>query len=127
MMEAAGILNSLFAEDPGARRRNLYLRCGLQLAAPWLLQVHQDASNTRGTYPCTLPPNVPLPSLLLLLPSRRFAVIPLTEEAGLVEWVPNTTGLRHCLQEVYAAEGLYVRSTNSTIRKTYDAFTVGGL
>ena len=24
-------------------------------------------------------------------------MVPLTEEAGLVEWVPNTTGLRHCL------------------------------
>ncbi|GAB4817356.1 hypothetical protein N2152v2_004402 [Parachlorella kessleri] len=79
MMEAAGILNRLFAEDPGARRRSLYL--------------------------------------------RRFAVIPLTEDTGLVEWVPNTTGLRHCLQEIYTTEGIFQRSTHQTIRKMYDGFT----
>lgn len=27
MMEAAGVINRLFASDPAARRRNLYLRC----------------------------------------------------------------------------------------------------
>lgn len=26
MMEAAGVINRLFASDPAARRRNLYLR-----------------------------------------------------------------------------------------------------
>ena len=55
---------------------------------------------------------------------RRFAVIPLTEDTGLVEWVPNTTGLRHCLQEIYTTEGIFQRSTHQTIRKMYDGFTV---
>ena len=29
---------------------------------------------------------------------RTFAVIPLTEDCGLVQWVPNTRGIRHILQ-----------------------------
>ena len=33
MMEAAGVVNRLFAGDPAARRRNLYLRCASGLPA----------------------------------------------------------------------------------------------
>ena len=32
MMEAAGVVNRLFAGDPAARRRNLYLRCAPAVA-----------------------------------------------------------------------------------------------
>lgn len=28
---------------------------------------------------------------------RTFSVVPLTEDCGIIEWVPNTTGLRHIL------------------------------
>lgn len=78
LMEAAGVLNRLFLEDPRARRRGLSL--------------------------------------------RRFAVLPLTEDCGLVEWVPHTVGLRHCVQDVYAAEGLFSReTTNGKIKAMYDA------
>lgn len=53
---------------------------------------------------------------------RRFAVLPLTEDCGLVEWVPHTVGLRHCVQDVYAAEGLFDPSTtNGRIKTMYDA------
>lgn len=38
---------------------------------------------------------------------RTFAVVPLTEDCGMVEWVPNTTGLRHALESVYSAAGLF--------------------
>ena len=78
MMEAAGVLNRLFAGDPRSRRRGLAL--------------------------------------------RRFAVLPLTEDCGLVEWVPHTVGLRHCVQDVYAAEGLFdPATTNAAIKALYDA------
>jgi len=53
---------------------------------------------------------------------RRFAVQPLTEDCGLVEWVPHTTVYRTCCQEVYAAAGLYDRSrTNAEVKAAYDA------
>jgi len=37
---------------------------------------------------------------------RTYAVVPLNEECGLIEWVPNTTGLRPILNNLYAAEGI---------------------
>ncbi len=33
-------------------------------------------------------------------------MVPLNEECGLIEWVPNTTGFRHILTATYNAEGL---------------------
>lgn len=33
-------------------------------------------------------------------------MVPLNEECGLIEWVPNTTGFRHILTAIYNAEGL---------------------
>ncbi|KAI3426356.1 hypothetical protein D9Q98_008728 [Chlorella vulgaris] len=77
MMEAAGVVNRLFAGDPVARRRNLYL--------------------------------------------RRFAVLPIGEDNGIVEWVLHTTGIRHCLNEVYSAAGLYDGRTHRVIQKTWDS------
>jgi len=53
MMEASGVINRIFEEEPAARRRTLHI--------------------------------------------RRFAVVPITEDCGLVEWVPNTKPLRHCI------------------------------
>jgi len=54
---------------------------------------------------------------------RRFAVIPLTEDCGLIQWVNNTKGLRYCVQEAYTAEGMYnERSTNLEIKQRYDRF-----
>ncbi|XP_022100883.1 serine/threonine-protein kinase ATR-like [Acanthaster planci] len=32
---------------------------------------------------------------------RTYAVIPLNEECGLIEWVPNTAGLRYILHKIY--------------------------
>lgn len=54
-------------------------------------------------------------------------MIPLQDEAGIVEWVPNTRGIRHCLQDTYTAEGLFDgKTTNVTIKRMYDTFAVGG-
>ncbi|XP_042558922.1 serine/threonine-protein kinase ATR [Clupea harengus] len=46
---------------------------------------------------------------------RTYAVIPLSEECGLIEWVNNTAGLRHILMELYKERGLYM--TGKQIRK----------
>ncbi|CAM0908690.1 unnamed protein product [Alopecurus aequalis] len=52
---------------------------------------------------------------------RTFAVVPLTEDCGLVEWVPNTRGLRHILQDIYITCGKYDRmKTTSIIKRLYD-------
>ncbi|XP_069753467.1 serine/threonine-protein kinase ATR isoform X3 [Narcine bancroftii] len=39
---------------------------------------------------------------------RTYAVIPLNEECGLVEWVNNTAGLRHILNKLYKEKGIYM-------------------
>ncbi|KAF3783049.1 Serine/threonine-protein kinase [Nymphaea thermarum] len=54
---------------------------------------------------------------------RTFAVVPLTEDCGMVEWVPHTRGLRHILQDLYVACGKFDRQrTNPMIKKIYDQF-----
>ncbi|KAJ2169701.1 hypothetical protein GGH15_000284 [Coemansia sp. RSA 562] len=37
-----------------------------------------------------------------------YAVVPLNEECGLIEWVPNTVGVRHVLLRLYSAHGVSV-------------------
>ncbi|KAJ8766984.1 hypothetical protein K2173_012493 [Erythroxylum novogranatense] len=52
---------------------------------------------------------------------RTFAVIPLTEDCGMVEWVPHTRGLRHILQDIYITCGRFDRQkTNPQIKRIYD-------
>ncbi|XP_077246738.1 ataxia telangiectasia-mutated and RAD3-like protein isoform X3 [Tasmannia lanceolata] len=52
---------------------------------------------------------------------RTFAVIPLTEDCGMVEWVPHTRGLRHILQDIYITCGKFDRQkTNPCIKRIYD-------
>ncbi|KAG6526427.1 serine/threonine-protein kinase ATR-like [Zingiber officinale] len=52
---------------------------------------------------------------------RTFAVIPLTENCGMVEWVPHTRGLRTILQDLYSSCGKFDRQqTNPKIKKIYD-------
>mgnify|MGYP000291187192 FL=1 len=52
---------------------------------------------------------------------RTFAVIPLTEDCGMVEWVLHTRGLRHILQDIYVSCGKFDRQkTNPTIKQIYD-------
>lgn len=54
---------------------------------------------------------------------RTFAVIPLTEDCGMIEWVPHTRGLRHILQDIYITLGKFDRQkTNPLIKKIYDQF-----
>ncbi len=52
---------------------------------------------------------------------RTFAVIPLTEDCGMIEWVLHTRGLRHILQDIYVADGKFDRQkTNPLIKRLYD-------
>ncbi|TKY50720.1 Serine/threonine-protein kinase ATR [Spatholobus suberectus] len=52
---------------------------------------------------------------------RTFAVIPLTEDCGMVEWVPHTRGLRQILQDIYITCGKFDRQkTNPHIKQIYD-------
>uniref|UniRef100_H3ANL6 Serine/threonine-protein kinase ATR n=1 Tax=Latimeria chalumnae TaxID=7897 RepID=H3ANL6_LATCH len=39
---------------------------------------------------------------------RTYAVIPLNEECGIIEWVKNTAGLRHILNKLYKERGVYM-------------------
>ena len=48
---------------------------------------------------------------------------PLTEDCGLIEWVPDTGGIRHVLQALYAGAGLFDRSSNNAVKKIYEAKT----
>jgi serine/threonine-protein kinase ATR len=58
---------------------------------------------------------------------RRFAVQPLTEDCGLVEWVSHTATLRTCCQDVLEGHGMYSgRSTNPMIKAWYDEATGPG-
>ena len=51
---------------------------------------------------------------------RTFAVVPLTEDCGLIEWVPHTTGLRHVLQALYVRDGLYHKRTLAEVKETHE-------
>jgi serine/threonine-protein kinase ATR len=51
---------------------------------------------------------------------RTFAVIPLTEDCGLIEWVPNTTGLRHVIQALYVRDGLYHKRTLIDVKEMHE-------
>ncbi|XP_013417435.1 serine/threonine-protein kinase ATR-like isoform X2 [Lingula anatina] len=39
---------------------------------------------------------------------RTYAVVPLNEECGILEWVPNTHGLRNILLKIYKEKGTYM-------------------
>jgi len=53
---------------------------------------------------------------------RTFAVTPLTEDCGMIEWVESTRGFRHCCQDVYIQENLFERKTNKQIKEAYEAY-----
>ena len=76
MMDVAGVLNALFAEEPEARGRDLYL--------------------------------------------RRFAVVPISEDSGLVEWVTDTKPVRSLISEVIVDEPRKLKQMNLQIKKLYE-------
>ena len=78
MMEASGVLNRLFQEEPASRRRGLKI--------------------------------------------RRFAVTPITEDCGIVEWVGDTKPVRHCIQDI-VSQYMDLRQDNAKIKLLYDKYT----
>ena len=42
---------------------------------------------------------------------RTYAVVPLNEECGILEWVPNTIGFRNIVNDLYKAKDKYVHSS----------------
>ena len=76
MMEAAGVINSLFKDNVEGRRRDLHL--------------------------------------------RRFAVIPITEDCGLVEWVESTKPVRSCISEVFVDNPSEMKAINQAIKNAYN-------
>lgn len=46
---------------------------------------------------------------------RTYGVIPLIEDCGLIEWVPNLIGLRHILNRIYREKGILM--TNMELKK----------
>ena len=46
--------------------------------------------------------------------------MPLTEDCGLIEWVPHTTGLRHVIQALYVRDGLYHKRTLAEVKETHE-------
>jgi hypothetical protein len=62
------------------------------------------------------------PDLFRITPPdlRTFAVIPLTEDCGLIEWVPSTTGLRHVVQKLYVDDGVYHKRTLVEVKEMHE-------
>ena len=55
---------------------------------------------------------------------RRYAVSPLHEQCGLVEWVEHTCPLGSVLQDIYSAERLDTRTMKAKIKGMYDRHQV---
>ena len=52
-------------------------------------------------------------------------MVPLSEDCGFIEWVPQTVTLRNVCQEAYAAEGLFDSKISlPTCRKIMESFNV---
>jgi serine/threonine-protein kinase ATR len=47
---------------------------------------------------------------MTLLGIRTYAVLPLNETCGIIEWVPNTIPLRHILLERYKIRGVDINA-----------------
>ncbi|KIZ00100.1 hypothetical protein MNEG_7860 [Monoraphidium neglectum] len=54
---------------------------------------------------------------------RTYAVLPLADDCGILQWVDNLVAFKSACEEVYTAEKLYNRrQTPTQIRKLYDGF-----
>lgn len=95
LMEFDTMINNLLQSNPESRKRRLCeSRCSL---------------SRRSTH---------YNPILLLLDIRTYSVITLNEECGLIEWVPNTIGLRHILGKFYRIRDIPLFSTE--IQKDMD-------
>ena len=56
---------------------------------------------------------------------RRFAVVPITEDCGLVEWVQHTRPMRNCIMDL-AESSNEVRLNNLNVKNAYDRAAKSG-
>lgn len=47
---------------------------------------------------------------------------PLTEDCGILEWVPNVAPLRDAVERMYKLDKLFDRTTNTTIRTMWEGY-----
>lgn len=78
LMECTNLMNRLLQKDAASRKRSLRKR---NTVIAW----------------CSLTQSTDI---------RTYAVVPLDEKTGLIEWVPETTGLRAILTKLYAPKGI---------------------
>lgn len=85
LMEFNDIVNKYLQNDPESRQRRLYIRTYVRLASNILSRFDFNKLST-----------------LLDLQS----VVPLNEECGLIEWIPNLVGLRPTIINLYKERGI---------------------
>lgn len=58
---------------------------------------------------------------------RRFSVVPVTEDCGIVEWVLATRPMRHCITEAYLRDGILLDTgpANHAVKARYEAACAG--
>lgn len=57
-----------------------------------------------------------------------FAVLPLTEDCGLIQWVPHTKGIRHVISDAYGYIGRELTNKElNNIKKEYDSLAQRGM
>lgn len=79
-MECTSLINRLLQRDAESRKRNLR---GRRQTVKW----EQRLTESR-------------------LDVRTYAVVPLNDKTGLIEWVPDTSGIRHLLEGIYRTKGV---------------------
>jgi hypothetical protein len=52
---------------------------------------------------------------------RTYAVLPLSDNSGILSWVPNTNGLRGIIGDTYAMDGLDLTEKIKEIRKLFES------
>lgn len=51
---------------------------------------------------------------------RTYSVLPLSDNSGILNWVPNTNGIRGVISDIYAMDGLDLSEKIREIRKQYE-------
>lgn len=95
LMEFNDIVNKYLQNDPESRQRRLYIRTYVRFISEIAYRFYFYES--------------------LILPNLQ-SVVPLNEECGLIEWIPNLVGFRPTIINLYKEKG--IAPTNKEL-KTY--------
>jgi len=98
LMEFNSMINKLLKEDPETRRRqlckNIYIYNNICIINEFIFIFFINFIITIYNFYCKK------------LDIRTYAVVPLNEECGIIEWVNNTIGFRHILNSIYRAKNI---------------------